>query len=127
MTEQNIKQSWFEFECWKRSLDFIQTENIFLKNRLAIITKEQTSNTLLNDIELFQAKLIGGEHSIVLLKSDIGSLETWLKREIIGGAADFREVMKSQKKLRKEIESAEHVFNKLKLEFNSFFSERLLD
>ena len=126
MTEHNIKQFWHEFESWKRLLEYIQSENVYLKNRLSVIIKEEFTENLLDDIEYFLANLIAQENVFMLLRNDISSQETWLKREIFEETPSLKEILKSQKRLRKEIETTEHKFNKLKFEFNSFFSEKLI-
>ncbi len=126
MMEHNIKQFWFEFESWKRALSHLQAENVYLKNRLAHITKDEFTEDILSDIEHYHAILIAEDNIISLLKNDISSQETWLKREIIRKNSEIKEILKSQKKLRREIETTEQKFNKLKSDFNSFFSEKLL-
>ncbi len=126
MMEHNIKQFWFEFESWKRALSHLQAENVYLKNRLAHITKDEFTEDILSDIEHYHAILIAEDNIISLLKNDISSQETWLKREIIRNNSEIKEILKSQKKLRREIETTEQKFNKLKSDFNSFFSEKLL-
>ena len=97
MIEQNIKQFWFEFECWKRALLHLQSENVYLKNRLAHITKDEFTNDILSDIEYYHAILIAEDNTIALLRNDISSQETWLKREIVQKKSDLKEVLKSQK------------------------------
>lgn len=124
MNELSIKQFWFEFETWRRLLENIQNENIFLKNRLAQIIKEEATNELLDDIEHYHNTLLIEDSNIALLRNDVASQENWLRREVFEENATIKEIMKSHKKLRKEIELFEQKFNKLKFEFNTFFSEK---
>jgi hypothetical protein len=124
MNEYSIKQFWFEFETWRRLLENIQNENVYLKNRLAQIIKEEATNELLDDIEHYHNILLIEDSNIALLRNDVASQENWLRREVFEENATIKEIMKSHKKLRKEIELFEQKFNKLKFEFNTFFSEK---
>lgn len=124
MNEYSIKQYWFEFETWRRLLENIQAENVYLKNRLAQIIKEESTNDLLDDIENYHNILLTEDNNIALLRNDVASQENWLRREVFEENATIKEIMKSHKKLRKEIELFEQKFNKLKFEFNTFFSEK---
>ncbi len=124
MNEFSIKQYWFEFETWRRLLENIQNENVYLKNRLAQIIKEEATNELLDDIEHYHNILLIEDSNIALLRNDVASQENWLRREVFEENATIKEIMKSHKKLRKEMELFEQKFNKLKFEFNTFFSEK---
>jgi len=125
MVEYNIKQLWYEFETWRRLLEFIQIENVYCKNRLAHIIKDQTDNFLLSDIELFHHELLMEDNIISSLRNDVSSLEAWMRREVLEESTDLKDVFKSHKKLRREIEIFEQKYNKLKFEFNVFFAEKL--
>ncbi|MBU3714582.1 MAG: hypothetical protein FGM46_06490 [Ferruginibacter sp.] len=124
MNEYSIKQFWFEFETWRRLLENIQNENIYLKNRLAQIIKEESTNELLDDIEHYHNILLTEDSNIALLRNDVASQESWIRREVFEENATIKEILKTHKKLRKEIELFEQKFNKLKFEFNAFFSEK---
>ena len=127
MIEYDIKQLWYEFETWRRLLEFIQIENIYCKNRLAHITKEQTDNFHLSDIEIFQHEFLMEDNIIASLRKDVASLEAWMRREVLEESADLKDVIKGHKKLRREIEMYEQKYNKLKFEFNIFFGEKLFE
>jgi hypothetical protein len=125
MVDYNVQQFLHEHETWKRLLEFTQSENVFLKNRLAQITKENVSRDLLDEIEYFHNKLLMEDNTIAMLRHDVAEQENWLKREIFEDGAIIKEVRKRQKRLRKEIEIAEQEFNKIKFEFNNFFADKL--
>ena len=125
MVDYNVQQFQHEHETWKRLLEFTQSENVFLKTRLAQITKGNTSRDLLDEIEYFHNKLLMEDNTIAMLRHDVAEQENCLKREVYEAGSMIKEVRKRQKRLRKEIEIAEQKFNKLQFEFYNFFAEKL--
>jgi hypothetical protein len=125
MNELRMQQFQYEAETWKRLLEFLQAENVFLKTRLAQITKNDIQNNLLEDAEYFQNYFIEEDDTLALLRRHVAAQDTLLKRELFEDGLIIKEVIKQQKKLRKEIEQSEQRFNKLKFEFNNFLSENL--
>jgi hypothetical protein len=120
-----IQQFKHENETWKRLLEFIQVENVFLKTRLAKIMKEDTGNQLLEQAEYFQNQFISEDEVIALLRKEVADQEDLLTREVFEDGAIIKSVIRGQKKLQKEIEIVEQKFNKLKFEFNNYLSENL--
>lgn len=125
MNHSKIQQFIHENETWKRLLEFIQAETVFLKTRLAQITKEDVNNQLLEQSEYFQNEFITEDDLIGMLRQEVAELDNWLTREVFEDGVIIKEVIKRQKKIRKEMEIAEQKFNKLKFEFNNYLSENL--
>lgn len=126
LKEQYRKQFLFEFETWKIILENIQNENLFFKNRLAQIIKDESSDELLNDVEEYHNLLLSEDTHISLLRNDVFTQESRLSAEQDVEEQVIEEMSKEQKKLRKEIEIFELNFNKTKYSFISFFSEKML-
>jgi hypothetical protein len=120
-----IHQFQHETETWKRLLEFLQAENVFLKTRLGQITKEDLDNQLLEQSEYFQNQFIREDEMIGLMRHEVSEQDSWLAREVFEDGAIVKEVTRRQKRLRREIEIAEQKFNKLKFEFNNYLSEHL--
>ena len=126
MEEFNQTQYLHENETWKRILEFIQTENVYLKNRLAQITRADHKNNFLEEIEQFQNELLAEDHTISMLRNDVSKQEKRLKKDYLLDRLLIGEISEIQKRLRKEIEIAEQKFNSLKFAFNHYFSEKLI-
>jgi hypothetical protein len=120
-----VLQLMHEADTWKRILEFIQGENVYLKNRLAEVTREITDSKWLEQAEYFQNHFVVEDSAIVLLRHDLVDLEAWLRRELIDDGAIIKEIRKRHKKLREEIELTEQRFNRLKFEFNHYLSDIL--
>lgn len=115
------KQIEYEIDSWKRFIFFIQEENMLMKKRLAEIIRNEGENKLLEFIEYYQNTLIIEDNVSALCRKDIMTHENNIEINKQGVKQFFLE----HKKLRKEIELIERFFNKLKFEFNTFFSENL--
>ena len=121
MKPQFKKQIEYEIDSWKRFIFFIQEENMLMKKRLAEITQNEVEKQLIEFIEYYQNTLIIEDNVSALCRNDITIHENNIETLKQGVKQFFLE----HKKLRKEIELIERFFNKLKFEFNMFFSEKL--
>jgi hypothetical protein len=92
-----------------------------MKKRLAEIIQNEKEKQLLEFIEYYQNTLIMEDNVSALCRMDIMTHENNIEKYKSGDKQFFLE----HKKLRKEIELIERFFNKLKFEFNTFFSEKL--
>ena len=124
MSMISTNQLLHEVDSWKRLLEFLQVENVHMKNRLAQITREDRNNQLLDEIERFQNLLIAEDSTISLLRHDVADQEKWVKKDIADDLALTREIGRRHRKLRKELEIAEQKFNTLKFDFNGFFADK---
>lgn len=125
MSETKIQQYIYENNMWKRLLAFIQAENVLLKTRLAQIASEDIDSDMLEEAEYFQNNFVAEDENINLLRSNAADQASLLSREVFEDGAVLKEVVRQQRKMRKEVEQTEQRFNKLKFEFNTFFSENL--
>jgi hypothetical protein len=121
MKPQFKKQIEYEIDSWKRFIFFIQEENMLMKKRLAEIIQNEKEKQLLEFIEYYQNTLIMEDNVSALCRKDIMTHENNIKIYKSGDKQFFLD----HKKLRKDIELIERFFNKLKFEFNTFFSEKL--
>lgn len=120
-----VMQLMHEADTWKRLLEFIKGENVYLKNRLAEVTREVTDPAWLEQAEYFQNHFLSEDSAVSLLRRDVSDLESWLRREVIEDGAIIKEVRKKHKKLRADIELTEQRFSRLKSEFNHYLSDKL--
>jgi len=119
------KQLLYEAETWKRCISFMQSELVFMKNRISQILMEMPDKTLLDSIEHYQNLFIELEKSLELFKADITAQIELIKKNHEVSLAQLNEKLRKQKKLRTEIGMAEKLFNKMKFEFNQSFSAKL--
>ena len=122
-----IRQYRYECDIWKRNLEFLMLENIHLKNRLADILKNGSSDTrFLNVAEQYQNYFTTEDETINLLRKDIGDLDQLLlKEEKEEDEKELREVVEKQKIMSAEVESTVNEFNKIKFEFNNYLNKLL--
>jgi hypothetical protein len=115
----------YESDTWKRLLGFMTDENVHLKNRLADILKEDFSNVMLVEVEDFQNRFLKEDMIIRLLRSDIAELDKLLIHDQFADGRIAKEIEGKIRKLRNNISTAEELFGKLKLEFNSYMAENV--
>lgn len=119
------KQLLHEAETWKRSIVFMQSELVFMKNRIAQILMEMPDRSMLDSVEHYQHHFIELEQSLSLFRVDITLQIELIKKNHEVSLKQLQEKLSKQKKLRIEIGKAEKLFNKMKFDFNQSFSTRL--
>lgn len=126
-TNQVLVQYRHENATWKRILGYLIEENIILKTRLSEILQNITigDNGFLDKIEYFQNQFLKEDEIFGYLKLDILEQEQLLDPDMPEDAEKLSLIKRNQKKLTKELETAEKVFNTLKFEFNTYLSETL--
>ena len=113
------EQMLHELETWLRTLNYIQQENIYLKNRLAEIIKNGMDDAMLEQVEYFQSQFLNKDTVITLLRQDIA-----IERNLNGDLSNIKN-QKTHDKLRKDMGLMEAEFSKLKFEFNNYLSHSL--
>jgi hypothetical protein len=108
-----------ELDTWLRTLNYIQQENIHLKNRLAEIIRNGMDDTLLEKVEYFQNQFLNKDAITTLLRQDIAS-----ERELNGDLSNKKN-QKKHEKLRKDVDMTESEFSRLKFDFNNYLSTAL--
>lgn len=63
---------------WLANLEMLRKENALLMTRLAESLRNVSSRTFLEQAEVFQAKMIGKEESLVLLRHEVMEQLDWL-------------------------------------------------
>jgi len=113
-----------ERETWLRTLDYIQQENVFLKNHLADIIKNDIKPEMLEQVEYFQNQFINKDAVIALLRYDIAN-QNRLSENGVEHNGDFVKLQARQGKLRGDMEKMEREFSRLKFQFNTYIAETL--
>ena len=112
-----------ERETWLRTLDYIQQENVFLKNNLAYIIKNGIDTPMPEQAEYFQNIFINKDTMIALLRHDILDLCSHAAgKERKNGDGPSTE----QDKIRADMALIEREFRKLKNLFNMYQEQTLL-
>lgn len=119
------KQLMYEAETWKRCIAFMQSELVFMKNRITQILIEMPDKSMLDSIEHYQHLFIELEKSLNLFRLDITTQIELIKKNHEVSIVHLNEKLVKQKKLRTEIGMAEKLFNKMKYEFILSFSNKL--
>ena len=109
-----------EYEAWFRTLDYIQQQNIMLKNTLANISRHDISNEMLEQLEQYQTKFLEKDTLVLLLRMDIAAHEQSIISNNGSPVADA--LLKRHNKLRRDMEHVEKEFNTLKYNFNNYVS-----
>lgn len=125
MPDFKLKQLQHEIDTWKRLLAFMLDENIYLKNRLSEVLKDNFNKNLLDEVENLQNRLVKEDQLIGLLRNEVAELDKLVVREVFGDGKIKNEVDKKLKKIRDNIKNAESQFGQLKSEFNSYLIENL--
>lgn len=112
-----------ENHTWTRLLEFFKQENYFMKNRLSEVLDHNVDKNFLALAEQFQNKFILKDEYIDELRHDI-NIHDQLLNNHPAGAIDNK-LVKTQGKLRNEMEYFEKDFNNLRSEFNKYLSSVL--
>ncbi|GEM_PF-455112 len=126
MSELQLKQFQYETDTWKRLMRFIMEENIQMKNRLSEVLKNTNDISFLEEVESFQSCFIKEDELIGLLRNDITDLDKLLTTKDAEEKGISDEVTRKLNRLRNNILNVETQFNKLKMEFNCYLSEKTL-
>jgi hypothetical protein len=119
-----VQQFKHESESWKRMLEFMQQENVHLKTRLAEVLKKDVKDDFLEKAEYFQTGFLHLDERISFLRRDIAELNRIFLSELFHDGY-LKELAQKQNRLRKDVESEEKNFNKLKGDFNNYLTEVL--
>lgn len=111
-----------EWETWVRTLDYIQQENVFLKNCIADIIKNDIRQDMLEQVEYFQNQFVNKDAIIALLRYDIANQNRFSEHGFERNG-EFTKLQARQSKLRSDMEKMENEFSKLKFQFNTYLAE----
>jgi hypothetical protein len=123
MNNTRLKHFKHEYKTWIRSLDYMQQENVFFKNYLADIVKNDFVQQWLEHIEYFQNEFINKDVLIALLRYDLVQQQKQLESNKEAG--DNKSLFKKQSKLRSDITKMEKEFSDIRFQFNEYIASSL--
>jgi hypothetical protein len=92
-----------EIESLIRTLNFIQEEQSFIKNKLSIFLEKVAELTILNWAEILHQEILNRETAIQLLKNDILKLQNQvIRKRVINNILD-RQIIESFKKFKQQV------------------------
>jgi hypothetical protein len=92
-----------EIESLIRTLNFIQEEQSFIKNKLSIFLEKVAELTILNWAEILHQEILNRETAIQLLKNDILKLQNQvIRKKVINNILD-RQIIESFKKFKQQV------------------------
>ena len=126
MPDLKLQQLQYETETWRRLLGFMRDENVHLKNRLSEILKNNFDTALLEEVENFHNNFLKEDERINLLKREVAELDKLLVREIFEDIPIIKKVNRKLKRFRNNIKNREAQFTRLKMDFNNYLSENII-
>ena len=115
-----IQQYVYETESWGRHLAFFLQENISFKIRLTEILTNTSEPADLETAEKFQEQFLSQDRIIIFLKDELQQQTKLLERDLYEDGEIFKEVIKNQKKMRKDMKKIELLFANLKRDFSAY-------
>jgi hypothetical protein len=126
MLPKKLEQFRYEEASWIRTVDYLQQENIMLKNRLAEIMQYEVDENMLEQAEMYQNIFLGKDAILAILRHDIKEVERLLSSQKNGEAENTEaRLLKKQLKLRQDMEKMENEFNRIKRQFNGYLADTL--
>jgi hypothetical protein len=113
-----------EVDTWLRTLDYLQQENIYLKNRVADLLKYEMNSSVLEKVEYFHNKFIDKDAVLSLLRHDITQLAANIGKTNGNGVS--AQVLLKEEHLRRDMARMEAEFGKLKSDFNQYVFDVIL-
>lgn len=127
MARRKLEQFHQENSTWKRTLDFMEQENAFMKTRLSKVLDIHHTPDFLDWAENYQNQMLMKEEAIDLLKQDINAQEKRLASEyLFEGQPLNTDIVKSQNQLRLQMNYVEEEFFHMKKSFNEFLVKNVL-
>lgn len=126
MSELEMRQMYHENEAWKRLLNFMLDENVLLKYRLSEIVRHNSDPGFLEKAEDFQSRFVKNDILISLLRDDVADIGSLLISKEQDHSNRSDQINSRLKKLRHNVAQVERQFSKLRLDFNSYMSERIV-
>lgn len=110
-----------EADAWKRLLDFLQTESVYLKNHITELAGHDTHAGMLQRLDYFQTRLLRKEELLALLRKDVQHFTKNLG--VDPSVSAVSEKMQQEKRLLgTEIDVFEKQFNQVKTEFYHYLN-----
>ncbi len=123
MAGMKLKLIKLESDTWKRALGFLMEENVNLKYLLSEILKNNFDDQYLEEIELFQNRLIREDELINRLRNEVLQFDRLLVLEMFEDGRVVHEVERKLRSIRHNMKTAEIEFGSLKTDFLSYVLE----
>lgn len=122
MSKLLVSQFRRENESWRRTLGFLIEEDIILKAGISDILKNmtETDEGILKRLEQFHNRLMKENDTVRVLRTGVADLEKKLNRDLYFDTDITNSISRVQRILRKQIETVELDFLKLKFDFNEY-------
>ena len=120
-----LKQLHYEIDTWKRALEFITVENIFMKTRLSEVLKDKFNTDLLEKFEHFQNRFIKLDDLVGFLRNDVSEFDMLLATETFDNNHITNGLEIKLNSLRNNIINAEMQFSNLNIDFNNYLLENM--
>ncbi|HMO31383.1 MAG TPA: hypothetical protein PKE63_07465 [Lacibacter sp.] len=116
-----------ENSTWLRTLDYMEQENVFMKNRLSKVVDIYNSHDVLEWAEHYQNKILMNEEAIDLLKHDIQLQEKRLASEYLFEGHPLKdEIITAQEQLRRQMDYVETDFFNMKKAFSDYVAHHVM-
>lgn len=117
-----ISQFCRENESWRRTLGFLIEEDIILKAGISDILKNmtETNEGILKRLEQFHNRLMKENDTVRVLRTGVADMEKKLNQDFFVDTDFTNSITRVQRILRKQIETVEMEFLKLKFDFNEY-------
>lgn len=127
MVNKKLEQFHQENSTWLRTLDFMEQEHAFMKQRLSKVVESFGDPDLLEWAENCQNQLIMKDEAIHLLKKDIATQEKRLANEYLFHSAQLKnDIISVQQQLRGQMEYMENDFFMMKKKFNQYLTQKVM-
>lgn len=117
-----ISQFRRENESWRRTLEFLIEEDIILKAGISEVLKNmnQTDEGILKRLEHFHNRLIKQNDTVRLLRTGVADMRKKINLDYYFETDLSNSITRIQRVLRKQMETVELEFLKLKFDFNDY-------
>lgn len=115
--DARAQQYGHEVNTWLRTLDYLQQENIYLKNRVADLLQYDVHSDYLDKIEYFHNKFIDKDAVLSLLRHDMIELAAKVDLQ---DERTTKQALQKEEHLRRDMEKMETEFSRLKSDFNEY-------
>lgn len=106
-----------------RTLEHLVSENIFLRKRLTAIVQRSINQEFLEKAEYFHQQFILEDEAVKIMRHDVVLQEEALQEPGVETDGQLSSIRAMQEKLRKEMESIETGFSRLKFDFYRYLGE----
>lgn len=120
-----LHQFIYESEEWGRLLTFLKLENFFYKSRLAEAVNTMDDEEIVAEAEEFNEEFLSQDRMFYFLTEELASHNKLLQKDTNLDGELVKDVIRSQKKLRMDVEKAEEIFFGTKRNFSGFLNSLL--